>query len=288
MNNFNADWNRRLIRIGVAALLILLLFSGYQVLRSGAGRLFGDFFYPYLEISRLGSRGLADQSLLALSHSALASRCETLQEQNRILALQAAAATELLEENDELRRLGGLRPPAQWNYIGAEIILRDPLDWQERFTINRGEADALVPGAAALTVSPDGRPLLVGVVERVGKRSSTVITLFNPALRVSGSISSSGGAVGFLNCGERTGRGRVPLGFLPAHLHYTPGAAILSTGFEANIPGGILLGFLDSVEETDPVYSNVTVLSGLMTPATDFNSLRFLVVCRRNEEIERP
>ena len=54
-----------------------------------------------------------------------------------------------------------------------------------------------------------------------------------------------------------------------------------------NIPGGIQLGVLDSVEEVDPVYANVSTISGLMTPAVDFNSLRFLVVCRRNLEFEQ-
>ena len=287
MDNLRNGWNRRLVRGGAVVLLALLLFSGYQVLRSGAGKLFGDFFYPYLEMSRLGVNTVADRSLLLLSHDELARKCAALAGQNRILALQAAAAAQLLGENEELRRLSGLRPPAKWSYIGAEIILRDPLDWQERFTINRGESDSMVPGAAVLTVSADGRPLLAGVVERVGKHSSTVITLLNPALRLSGVISTPKGAVGFLNCGERTGRGKVPLGFLPVQLHYTPGAAILSTGFEANIPGGIQLGVLDSVEEADPVYSNVSTISGLMTPAVDFDSLRFLVVCRRNLEFEQ-
>ncbi|UKI30639.1 MAG: hypothetical protein L6W00_22345 [Lentisphaeria bacterium] len=91
-------FDRRLILIAALAIVLLLGFAGYRSLRLGAGRLFGDFFYPYLELLRSGVDAVSDQSLLLYSRAQLAARLEQLQETNRQLAVQAAASGELFRE----------------------------------------------------------------------------------------------------------------------------------------------------------------------------------------------
>ena len=277
-------FDRRLILIAALAIVLLLGFAGYRSLRLGAGRLFGDFFYPYLELLRSGVDAVSDQSLLLYSRAQLAARLEQLQETNRQLAVQAAASGELFRENTSLRRLLDLPIPAGWSYSAAEIILRDTLLWNERFSINRGSRDGITAGAAVLTVTPEGRPLLAGVVDRVGEHTADVITLYSPNLRLSVLFPATG-ATGITNAGERhPAPGRIPVGYLPAQYRYTLHEAALTTGFETNIPGGIKVGELSYVDEAPNRFSNALYLSGLLRPSAEFDSIRFVIVAKRSKE----
>ncbi len=278
MTGINRLWERKALAAGVLVLSLVVLGAGYRVLRNGAGRFFDDFFYPYLHLSKLGSSKLADLSLLAYSRRELAVKLEDLERRNRTLALQAAAAGELLEENEELRKLVEFSAPRRRSYLAAEIILRDPLMWRERFTVDRGEADGVSRGAAVIDVSGDGRLSLVGVIERVGKRTSTVLTLRNGALRISARIGASG-AVGFVNTGaERSADGTIPIGYLPSGGGCRPGEAVLTTGFEAGIPSGVTIGVISEMERLGSLFADRPFLTGKVVPAADFDTLRFVVI----------
>ena len=271
-------WERKALAAGILVLSLVVLGAGYRVLRNGAGRFFDDFFYPYLHLSKLGSSKLADMSLLAYSRRELAAKLEDLQRRNKTLALQAAAAGELLQENEELRKLIEFAPPGKRNYLAAEIILRDPLMWRERFTVDRGEADGVHKGAAVINVTGDGRMFLVGVIERVGRHTSTVTTLRSSALRISARLGS-GGAVGFVNSGVgRGGDGTIPIGYLPAAGGCRPGEAVLTTGFESGIPPGVTIGVLAEVERRGSLFSDRPYLSGKVDLAADLDTLRFVVI----------
>ena len=288
MKEYSRSWERRMLAAGMLTLALLVLCAGYRVLRIGVGRFLDDFFHPYLRLARLGATQLSDASLLAYSRAELAAKLEALQRQNRTLALQAAAAGELLQENEELRKLVEFSTPAERSYLPAEIILRDPLMWRERFTVDRGENDGVRTGSAVIAVAADGRPLLAGVVERVGKRTSTVLTLFNGALRLSAKLGTSG-AVGFVNAGaERNGDGTIPLGYLPTGVAYHPGEAALTTGFEEGIPPGLVIGELAAADAPVTIFDHRTHLSGKLRPAADFDSLRFVMISGVRPEAGRP
>ena len=277
MTGVNRLWERKALAAGILVLSLVVLGAGYRVLRNGAGRFFDDFFYPYLHLSKLGSSALADMSLLAYSRRELAAKLEDLQRRNRTLALQAAAAGELLQENEELRKLVEFSAPRRRSYLAAEIILRDPLMWRERFTVDRGKADGVTKGAAVIDVSGDGRMSLVGVIERVGRRTSTVLTLRNGALRLSARIGSSG-EVGLVNTGERSSDGTIPIGYLPSGGKYRSGEAVLTTGFEAGIPPGVTIGVISEVERRGTLFSDRPFISGKVAPTADFDTLRFVVI----------
>ena len=264
--------------VGLVVLALVVLAAGYRLLRVGFGRVCDDFMYPYLRLARVGSSRLSDQSLLAYSRTELAEKLEALQDQNRNLSLQAAAAGRLLQENAQLRKLANFSPPQEWSALKAEVILRDPMMWRERFTIDRGEADGVVAGAAVIDVSSDGRPLLIGVIERVGKNTSTVQTLHNSALRIAARFGSNR-TVGFVNANSSPrGDGMLPVGYLPREVRYIHNESAVTTGFERGIPAGIVIGELASVEEPESQFSNRPYLSGWIKPAADFDNVRFVVI----------
>ena len=140
------------------------------------------------------------------------------------------------------------------------------------------EVDGVRRGAAVIDVLGDGRMSLVGVIEQVGRRTSTVLTLRNGALRISARVGASG-AVGFVNTGAGPSvDGTIPIGYLPSGGGYRPGVAVLTTGFEAGIPPGVTIGVISEVERRGSLFSDRPFLSGKVAPAADFDTLRFVVI----------
>ena len=262
---------------GLLVLALLVLGVGYRMLRLGFGRICDDFLYPYLRLARVGSSRLSDQSLLAFSRGELAEKLEALQEQNTRLSIRAARAEELEKENARLRRIAGYSPPPEWSALKAEIIKRDPMNWRERFTLDRGTADGVVPGSAVVDVGENGGTVqFVGVVERSGMHSCTVMTLHCRGLRVSGRVS---GVVGCVNTGGASrADGTIPVGYLPSEGEYGVGDPVETTGFERGIPAGLSLGEVSSVEDPGTRFSNRPYRSSRLKPAADLERLRFVMI----------
>ncbi len=283
---FNRDrLNRHFVVVTAIVLALIVTYSGYRALRHSAGKFFGDFFYPYLAVARFAEDKISNHSLLGFSRLELASQVEKLMAINRALATEASAARAFQDENLQLRQLLDLSPPTSWRYIAAEVILRDPVLWNEHFTINRGSRYGLKTGAAVISVTPDGRPILVGILDSVKEHSSEVRTLFSPGLRLSAVLGTSG-AVGLVNAGDRQPTvDSVPIGYLPSNVSYTPQEALFTTGYEYGIPPGIKIGEIVTVEEVNSRYSSVLRLSGLLKPASQLNSIRFLLVANRIESL---
>lgn len=226
--------------------LLLILISGFRVIRYAMTRFADGFFYPYMQIARPSGK-LADSTLLLQDKGTLAAKVEKLTSSNRQLALQAASVGELLEENRKLRSILSLRYRTTPSYTVAEIMLRDPLHFREGFTINKGRRDGVSKGAAVIDVTSDGQMILVGVISETAARTSKVMTVMNHNLRVSGMVSSNQ-EIGFTNTGTHaTDRDRLSFGMLPLRDDYLNGNLVTTTGFEKGIPAGIKIGELYTV-----------------------------------------
>jgi len=284
----NSKKKSTLLHIAALLVMVLLVMAVYHAVRPGAGRLTADFFYPYLRVSRMAVNTVSDQTLLSFSRMELAAKLEQQQKVNTLLAFQAAAASELLRENQALRRYLGIKAPENWNYITAEVMLRDPLLWLEHFTITRGRNDGIKQGDAVLDISEDGIPILVGVIGSCGKHNSEVMTVYNPDFCFSAGIGQER-LIGFVNAGGRQGSdGRIPVGYLSSADTPVIGSAVFTTGFEQHIPGGIKIGELERVEEVNPLFATAGRASGLIRPSFNPNRLRFVIIARREQETGRP
>lgn len=247
-------------------------------------RIVGNFFAPYLLLDEAVEGTLADQSLKLHSRSRLAKEVETLRKQNLILAGENSANKRLQEENRQLRAMLKLSPLPGYSYIAADVILRDPWMWDSGFTINRGSRDGIQPGLAVLAPAPDssGRVIMLGVIdENIGKYSARVISVINPDFRISVSLPESG-AVGFLNAGDFAppSGGRAAVGSLPANQTFSRNEPLYTTGYEANIPGGLWLGNLESIEQTSLPFGNRLYRRGVMRPAGNYSYLRSVMIAR--------
>ena len=119
--------DRKVFFAASVVLALILAFAGYRALRRSAGLLLGDFFYPYLALTRIVSDTAARQSLLLLSRTELASKTESLIQENRRLKAENQQLRNLASENRELRILAHLPASPQWSYAPAQVLLRDEL-----------------------------------------------------------------------------------------------------------------------------------------------------------------
>ena len=271
--------DKLLVASGVILILVIFLTAGFKMLGFAISKTANGFFYPYLKLATGTTGEIQDKTLLSLDRLALAHQVEKLSRRNRELAVRSTAAAGILDENRILRQKLQLSPPPEWSFCTGEIILRDPLRCHASFSIDRGSCDGINPGDAVVDNTSDGRLLLIGVVRECSERTSRISTVNDPDLRISGKLT--GGAVGFVNTGNApVHAGVVRFGMLPPSGTYTPGEAVMSTGYERGIPEGIKIGEL--VIGSDFIPDNEPDFSCALQPAVKFENLRFVTVVSRS------
>jgi cell shape-determining protein MreC len=263
-------------------LLCVILLTGAAVLSyrwwgPRISRAAGGFFQPYLKLVHTGNSVLSDQTLLLHDRITLAREIESLRRYNADLESRSSLALALLEENRRLRYHLNLRPPRNWHYVHTEVLLRDPFAWQSSFTIGHGSVHGITKGDAVIEVRSPGIRTLVGIVGHVEPYRAQVITLGNPALRLSVRLGNSD-TVGFLNVGERAATLQtVPVGLLPADYIFKRGQAVSTTGFERAIPAGLKVGEMLKLDNSE-FFAGDTQKSGFIRLDANYNGLRFLIV----------
>ncbi|MCP3964897.1 MAG: rod shape-determining protein MreC [Lentisphaerae bacterium] len=265
----------------LAALVIVVAAAGFDTLRTVAFRISSGFFYPYLSLPASGKYIIADRSLLLHSRSELAAALEKQQKTNRSLAAKAAVVAELAVENEELRRLLKLKPRPDYNYIAAEIILRDPVNWQEGFVISKGRADGIKEGTPVLcfTNGDSKEPILTGIVKNTSKHSAQVTSVISPHFRISAYLTESK-SYGFLNVDDQQRRdpGKVNISYLPTGHEYKLGQRCVTTGFERKVPAGIDIGRLSEMLTSNSAFDNNLYESGIVDPMVNLENIHFVLL----------
>ena len=170
---------------------------------------------------------------------------EVTQLRERAAALEAAAAetTALRRQNAQLREMLRLEPPAGWGAVAAQVVGRDPLQWNEILTINRGYADGVATGAAVLSEGA-----LFGRVLHSDRHSAQVVALTSPQCRFGVRLPASGAraaAEGVLHGAGDTffeGRRGFVVECLPPVLEATAGELLVSSGLGGWMPDGLPVG----------------------------------------------
>ena len=127
---------------GIILLVVLLLLG-----TSPAGkRMSAGFIRPFAETKKY----VSDQTSTLFAGNTQKEQIARLESRLRELELNERSVTELKLENSQLRQMLSMRPFPVWNIIRAEVLTRDPVFWDSRFTIDRGEADGIAIGSAVL------------------------------------------------------------------------------------------------------------------------------------------
>ena len=231
------------------------LFSRVQSVFTGAANGVKGFFQRWRDFDRLED----DYEALAL--------------ENQRLSLQLSSAEETALENQRLKdelearsRYEALDP------IFAKVIAREPGQWFETFSINRGKSDGVAAGMSV--VNDDG---LIGRVYEAGMNYAKVICIVDSRSAVACMVQSTRDN-GIM-------RGRVAANssdaecyvyYLPNLNSIMPGDTVITSGTDSLFPKGLHIGTITAVSMDAGSEGSYAVV----TPSVDFRHIEEVFVLR--------
>jgi rod shape-determining protein MreC len=159
-------------------------------------------------------------------------------------------------------------PDRQFLHVPARII-NSSVNKQFNFiTLNKGSHHGIEPEMAV--IAPDG---VVGVVYATSGNYSTVIPMINRNFKLSAKILKNGyyGSLSWSGSGYR----RAVLGDIPFHVEIEPGDTIVTSGYSAIFPEGILVGTIADFESSEGNFYTIGV-----DISVDYKNLLYVNVIR--------
>ncbi|MDR1258354.1 MAG: rod shape-determining protein MreC [Tannerellaceae bacterium] len=163
-----------------------------------------------------------------------------------------------------------------YDVIISKVVNNSVTYLSNYITIDKGRNDGISPDMGV--VSENG---VVGIVSTVSDHYSVVMPLLNPKSRLSckvlgssyfGSMSWDGRSTQYAKLDE-----------LPRHVEFKEGDTIVTSGFSAIFPEGIMVGYVSSFErQRDDNFYSLTVRL-----TTDFHRLSSVMVIRNFRQSEQ-
>ncbi|ASB48846.1 rod shape-determining protein MreC [Alkalitalea saponilacus] len=133
------------------------------------------------------------------------------------------------------------RDSVNYIYYPAGVVHNSVNKLQNFITINRGARDGIEPEMGVISARG-----VVGVVRHVSKNYSTVLSLLNTQVRVSAKLRDSDffGSIAW----DGNSVAHAILSDIPAHASISIGEAVVTSGYSAIFPEGVLLGTIEDFE----------------------------------------
>ena len=167
---------------------------------------------------------------------------------------------------------------ANFELKGAHVVANSLRFSQNYLTLYKGSKDGIKPGMGVFNSQG-----IVGRVKSVSENYAVAFSVLNTNLLISAKIKSSDvfGSVRW----DGGNTSEVQLLYVPRHVKASKGDTVISSGFNAVFPEGILIGKISKVEvnKSDPNYLALTVKL-----STDFSKLNYvyLVENTRFQELD--
>ncbi|MGI6308038.1 MAG: rod shape-determining protein MreC [Dethiobacteria bacterium] len=187
---------------------------------------------------------------------------------------------ELRKENHRLREMLGFKEQTAYTLLPAEVVARDPSQWFETITINKGYVDGVQKDMAVVTSQG-----LVGNVFFVSQNSSRVLMLTDSRRAVGALVQRSRepGFIGIIE-GYPEKKGFLRMSNLSPEANIQPGDVVISSGLGGVFPKGLVIGHV--VEVGQDQYG--LLQQAIVCSAVNFNRLEevFIVIESPVEEVE--
>lgn len=186
-----------------------------------------------------------------------------------------AEVNELEVENKNLQKLLDKKTDLRvYDPIQANVIARNPDQWEEKLILNEGSSNGVKNNMAVLT--SEG---LVGKVVQTTPYTSEVelLSTNNTNYRVSATVSSKGKEARGLIEGYDAKRGELMLKRIDSKLKIKKGDKVTTSGLGGIFPKGILIGEVTKVTTDD---FGLTKLA-YVKPAADFQMIDHVVIAKR-------
>jgi rod shape-determining protein MreC len=163
----------------------------------------------------------------------------------------------------------------RYKFISAKVINNSVAQFKNYITINRGEDAGIKPGMAA--VSTFGA---VGKVKSVSEHFAVLISILNIDEQISSVVKRTGhfGTTQWDGTDPRTAN----LLYIPRHVQLQPGDSVVTSGYNAVFPEGVLIGIIKDVRlKEEALFYDIRV-----ELAQDFRKLSFVKIIRSEFKAE--
>ena len=179
---------------------------------------------------------------------------EILQLRRQLQKYSYAAASDTFLLGDSISK--------RYGFVMARVINNSVAHLNNYITLDKGRVDGVAPEMGV--IDQNG---VVGIIAVVNEHNSVAISVLNPKLRISCKVKNSD-CFGSLVWDGRNARYAI-LEEMPRHVEFMPGDTIVTSGYSAVFPGGIMVGTIHdySKQKDDNFYAMQVELS------TDFSQL---------------
>lgn len=152
-------------------------------------------------------------------------------------------------------------------YLSAKVVFNSVYDLQNYIIIDKGSVHGVEEDMGVF--APQG---VVGVVQRVSKNYAVVLPIINPEQVISAKIKGNN------QLGSVKWDGKSPLKAklyeIPSHVNVVAGDTVVTSGFSAIFPEGVMIGVVDKAAHVEnTMYCDVDI-----NLAVDFQSLSYVTV----------
>ena len=247
--------NRRILRFGLAIILLVLTAVSPDLIRTSLGNFSSLLFIrPFSELKNylVGLQNVATENVRLKSLIAESS-------------LQLNILNEIKRENQRLREFLGFEPPVNYGLVPVKIVAIQANGHPLAAVINKGQKASISVDQPVVN-----RFGLVGKVKEVMPDFATVALLTDPSNAVSGRVAESR-QIGIVRFSPERG---MYFDDLPADAEIKPGDLIVSSGLGGIYPAGLAVAIVDSVSVRKGDILKMVRLS----PTVDFFSIDELYV----------
>ncbi len=190
----------------------------------------------------------------------------TLKAEVTELNVENARLLKLVKKQDDLRK---------YDPIQANVIARNPDQWEEKLILNQGSNDGVKVNMAVLTAQG-----LVGKIVQTTPKTAEVelLSTNNTNYRVSATIANKKKETNGLIEGYDRKNGLLIMKRIDSELSVKKGDKVTTSGLGGIFPKGILLGEVTKVETDDYGLTK----SAYIKPAADFTMLDHVVIAKRS------
>ena len=207
----------------------------------------------------------------------------SLAETNQELAMENARLHNLLEslmlmQSDSIVVISDTLYKQQYVYRWAKVLNNSVNRQQNYILLNKGRKQGVLPEMGVVTTKG-----VVGVVQSVSDNYATVISLLNNQFRISAKIKKND-YFGSLSWDGKNYR-KALLHEIPYHVDIHRGDTVVSSGYSAIFPEGVLIGTVSDFKRTSGGnFHEITV-----DLSVDFRSMSYVEVIgdlTKNERVE--
>lgn len=181
----------------------------------------------------------------------------------------------LTKENKELKDALNFKDQYdEYEFMGSSIIAKDPGNWFEVFTINRGSKDNILSDSPVITAYG-----LVGRVSKIDLLSSRVVSIIDMDSTVSARLSKSRDLIVVRGDVELRSKGLCRADYIPPNTDVMPGDTVETSGIGGIYPKGIVIGKVVSVISNEGQYDSYAIIE----PVVDFKRLEEVIVLKKKQ-----